>query len=42
MPHPSAEDPDDHSTIDVKDAAGKNDCVGHVTTNPSKQKVSPH
>ncbi len=39
MPHPSADDPDDHSTIYVKDSAGKNVCVGHVATNPSKQKV---
>ncbi len=39
MPHPSADDPDDHSTIYVKDSAGKDVCVGHVATNPSKQKV---
>ena len=42
MPHPSADDPDDHSTIYVKDSAGKDVCVGHVATNPSKQKVRPY
>jgi len=37
MPHPSPEDPEDHSTIYVKDSTGKNICVGHVTTDTSKQ-----
>lgn len=42
IPHPSADDPDEHSTIYIKDSAGKNVCVGHVATDPSKQKVRPY
>ena len=39
MPHPSPEDPEDHSTVYVKDSDGRDVCVGHVTTNPIKQQV---
>ena len=41
MPHPSPEDPDEHSTVYIKDSDGKNICVGHVASDSSKQKVSP-
>ena len=39
MPHASPDDPEDHSTIKVKDSAGQDVCIGHVTTDPSKQQV---
>ena len=39
MPHPSPEDPDPHSTILMKNQNGQKVCVGHVTTDPNKQKV---
>lgn len=39
MPRPSLGDPDEHSTIYVTDSAGANVCVGHVTTDASKQRV---
>lgn len=40
MPYPSDDDPEDHSTIFVKNSGGNNICVGHVTTDASKQQVS--
>ncbi|GIK02901.1 hypothetical protein Aspvir_006964 [Aspergillus viridinutans] len=40
MPHSeSPNDLEDHSTIYVKDSAGRDICVGHVTTDPTKQQV---
>ncbi len=40
MPHPSPEDPEDHSTIYLKDSAGRDVYVGHVTSDAGKQQAS--
>ncbi len=40
MPHPSPEDPANHSTVYVKDSAGKDVYLEHVTIDKSKQQVS--
>lgn len=39
MPHPSDQDPEEHSTVLMEDSQGVEVAKGHVTTDESKQEV---
>ncbi|KAF2253494.1 hypothetical protein BU26DRAFT_601611 [Trematosphaeria pertusa] len=40
MPHPSNEDPNEHSTVVAQDTQGTQVAKGHVTTDASKQQAA--